>query len=147
MQNTKTICRTLLNLLVAIPLSVVFLSGFSSCAKVKTSRSTPQPDIFVVVEQMPVFPGGDSALMNFITTNIKYPAEAKSKGVQGRVIMRFSVNKDGSIGNITVLKGVNPLLDAESQRVIGLLPKWQPGKQGGKPVNVWYAIPVTFALK
>ena len=104
-------------------------------------------DVFVVVEEMPQFPGGDTALMNFIFRNVQYPKEAKEKGIQGRVIIRFAVSYLGGIEQIGVIKGVDPLLDAEAIRVIKMLPDWKPGKQGGKPVNVWYSIPVTFALK
>jgi TonB family protein len=101
---------------------------------------------FVVVEEMPEFPGGDSLLLKFIAQNTKYPETAKANKIQGRVILRFCVTKDGSVDKITVLKSVDPELDAESVRVAGTLPKFKPGKQGGKVVSVWYMIPITFAL-
>jgi periplasmic protein TonB len=141
--------KTIMNLLIAVPLSAALIIGFISCSGIKKARSGKQApsEIFVVVEEMPIYPGGDSALMSFITKNINYPVQAKQKGIQGRVILRFSVNHDGTVGNAMVLKSADPSLDAEALRIVNLMPKWQPGKQGGKPVNVWYAVPITFALK
>ncbi len=112
-----------------------------------TSVSGSAPvEVFVVVEEMPKFPGGDTALMNFIYRNIQYPKNAKEKKIQGRVILRFCVTSEGNVDQVSVLKGVDPELDAEAVRVIKMLPKWQPGKQGGKAVNVWYSVPVVFKL-
>jgi TonB family protein len=102
---------------------------------------------FVVVEKMPMYPGGDGELLKFIRENTKYPAEAKRDSIQGRVIVRFIVNTLGSTEGCSVLKGVHPLLDAEAIRVVSLLSGFTPGSQGGKPVNVWYMVPITFALK
>jgi TonB family protein len=104
-------------------------------------------EVFVVVEEMPQFPGGDKAMMEFIYKNIVYPEAAKEKNIQGRVVLRFVVKYNGEVGNVQVIKGVDPALDNEAQRVIEDLPAWTPGKQGGKPVNVWYSVPVTFQLK
>lgn len=104
-------------------------------------------EVFVVVEEMPSFPGGDKALMDYINSNINYPEIAKENNIQGRVILRFCVTYKGSVDQVTVLKPVDPALDNEAIRVIKSLPAWKPGKQGGKPVNVWYSVPVTFQLK
>jgi TonB family protein len=102
---------------------------------------------FVVVQEMPMYqPGGDAGLLRFITNNTKYPEEAKSKKIEGRVIIRFIVNTEGKAEGISVLKGVDPLLDAEAVRVVSLLSGFKPGMQGGTPVNVWYMVPVTFKL-
>lgn len=101
---------------------------------------------FVVVEEMPMYPGGDKALLDFIQNNIQYPPVALAQKIEGRVIVRFFVSKLGTTEDVTVLKGVNPLLDAEAIRVVYQLKSWSPGKQGGKPVNVWYMAPVTFTL-
>jgi TonB family protein len=101
---------------------------------------------FVVVEKMPTYPGGDKELIKFINSNIRYPEEAKTGNISGRVILRFVVNTEGKAEAITVLKNVHPLLDAEAVRVISLLSGWTPGMMGGKPVNVWYSVPVTFRL-
>ena len=104
-------------------------------------------EVFVVVEEMPTFPGGETELMKFIYANIQYPEIAKENNIQGRVILRFCVTYKGGVDQVTVLKGVDPALDNEAMRVIKMLPAWKPGKQGGKPVNVWYSVPVTFQLK
>ena len=104
-------------------------------------------EVFVVVEEMPSFPGGDTEMMKFIYDNIKYPEIAKENNIQGRVILRFCVTYKGAVDQISVLKGVDPALDAEAMRVVSLLPAWKPGKQGGKPVNVWYSLPIAFQLK
>ncbi len=104
-------------------------------------------EVFVVVEEMPTFPGGETELMKFIYANIQYPDIAKENNIQGRVILRFCVTYKGGVDQVTILKGVDPALDNEAVRVIKMLPAWKPGKQGGKPVNVWYSVPVTFQLK
>jgi TonB family protein len=115
-------------------------------AEIINREETPS-EVFVVVEQMPDFPGGDNALMRYINSNIIYPETAKENNIQGKVIIRFAVLASGKIGNISVLKAVAPSLDNEALRVIGSLPDWIPGRQGGKAVNVWYSVPVTFQLK
>lgn len=102
---------------------------------------------FVVVEEMPVFPGGDSLLLDFIARNTKYPETAKANKVEGRVILRFCVTEKGSVNKISVISSVDPELDAEAMRVAATLPAFKPGRQGGKDVPVWYMIPITFALK
>ncbi|MCX6325303.1 MAG: energy transducer TonB [Bacteroidia bacterium] len=101
---------------------------------------------FVVVEEMPRFPGGDSALLAYISQNTKYPESAKANNIEGRVIVRFCVTDSGGIDRVSVLKGVDPELDAEAIRVVKSLPKWKPGKQGGKAVPVWYMVPISFGL-
>jgi protein TonB len=104
-------------------------------------------EVFVVVEEMPTFPGGEVELMKFINSNIVYPEIAKENNIQGRVILRFCVTYKGAVDQVQILKPVDPALDNEAIRVIKMLPAWKPGKQGGKPVNVWYSVPVTFQLK
>ena len=103
--------------------------------------------VFVVVEEMPTFPGGDPEMMKFIYANIIYPEIAKENNIQGRVILKFCVTYKGTVDQVTVLKPVDPSLDNEAIRVIKMLPAWKPGKQGGKPVNVWYNVPIIFQLK
>lgn len=95
---------------------------------------------------MPAYPGGQSALFEFLSKNIKYPVQAEAKGIQGRVIATFVVEQDGSISNVAIAKSVDPLLDKESTRLIKNMPKWIPGKQGGKPVRVKYTLPITYRL-
>ena len=100
--------------------------------------------VYDIVEQQPEFPGGPSAMAKWLGDNIKYPAEAAKKGIEGRVIVQFVVGSDGTVGNVNIMRGVDPLLDQEAVRVINAMPKWTPGKQDGKVVAVKYTIPVTF---
>lgn len=100
--------------------------------------------VYDVVEQQPEFPGGTSGMMKWLGDNIKYPAEAAKQGIEGRVIVQFVVGSDGTVGNVKLMRPVNPLLDQEALRVISAMPKWTPGKHDGKPVAVKYTIPVTF---
>lgn len=110
-------------------------------------RNSPDKDVFEVVENMPEFPdGGMPGLMKYLSTNIRYPEAAHKAGTQGRVTVQFVVGKDGSIGNVSILRGVDPALDAEAIRVISGMPKWKPGTQKGEPVNVKYTVPVMFRL-
>ena len=102
--------------------------------------------VFDVVEQMPSFPGGNAALMNYLSQNIKYPVIAEENGIQGRVIVQFVVGKDGHISDVRVAKSVDPSLDKEAVRVVKGMPKWIPGKQNGQAVTVRYTLPVTFRL-
>ncbi|MGD0340749.1 MAG: TonB family protein [Bacteroidales bacterium] len=101
---------------------------------------------FVVVEEMPMFPGGDATLLKFIAENSHYPQSAKTNMITGRVIIRFVVNSEGQAEQATVLRGVDPSLDAEAVRVVNSLPAFSPGKQGGRPVPVYYMVPITFTL-
>ncbi len=104
--------------------------------------------VFVVVESMPEFPGGQQALFKYLSENVKYPVIAQENGIQGRVICQFVVNKDGSIVDVEVVRsGGDPSLDKEAIRVIKSMPKWKPGKQRGKPVRVKYTVPVNFKLQ
>ena len=103
--------------------------------------------VFDVVEQMPSFPGGPSALMQYLSSNIKYPVVAEENGLQGRVVCTFVVERDGSITDVRVIKSVDPSLDKEAVRVVKGMPKWIPGKQNGSAVRVKYTVPVTFRLQ
>lgn len=106
-----------------------------------------EQQIFQVVEEMPEFPGGMAECMKFLAKDIKYPTIAQENGVQGRVIVQFVVNKDGTIVDPVVVRSVDPYLDKEALRVIKAMPKWKPGKQRGKAVRVKYTVPVTFRLQ
>lgn len=109
--------------------------------------NTGDDDIFDVVEEMPVFPGGQTGLMEFIAKNLRYPVKAQKEGIQGRVIARFIVEKDGSVSNLAVARrSVSSELDAEAIRVLSTMPKWTPGKQRGKEVRVKYTVPIAFKL-
>lgn len=103
--------------------------------------------VFDVVEQMPSFPGGPSALMQYLSSNIKYPVVAQENGVQGRVVVSFVVERDGSITDVQVARSVDPSLDREAQRVVRSMPRWIPGKQNGQAVRVKYNVPVAFRLQ
>ena len=106
-----------------------------------------EEQIFQVVEEMPEFPGGMAECLKFLAKNIKYPTIAQENGVQGRVIVQFVVNSDGTIVDPVVMRSVDPYLDKEALRVIKMMPKWKPGKQRGKAVRVKYTVPVTFKLQ
>jgi protein TonB len=103
--------------------------------------------IFVVVEDMPEFPGGELALRKWIASHIEYPVIAAENGIQGKVYVTFVVDKDGSVSNARITRGVDPSLDQEALRVVNSLPKWKPGMQRGKPVRVSYTVPINFQLQ
>lgn len=103
--------------------------------------------VFEVVDEMPSFPGGQSALFDFMAKNIKYPEVAEDNGIQGRVLVTFIVKKDGSLSDVRVAKSVDPSLDKEAVRIIKSMPKWNPGIHRGRYVNVKFTVPVTFRLQ
>jgi TonB family protein len=154
--QTATTIRTLM----AFSMIAIAVNGFSSCGKSKptdpaSANETPTPSeaalrdsVFVNVDEMPVYTGGDTALLNFIARNTIYPEDAKKAGIQGKVVVRLVVEKDGSVSKVAVIKSVSPSLDAEAVRVVGTLPKFEkPGLVKGTPVAVHFMIPITFALK
>lgn len=105
-----------------------------------------QEQIYAVADEMPAFPGGTKALIETIYKNVVYPADARSLGIEGKVVIKFVVNKEGKAVDPTVSKGLYPSIDQSVIDAIKKLPKFEPGKLGGKAVNVWYAVPVTFKL-
>ncbi len=105
-----------------------------------------EQEIFQIVEEMPSYPGGERALLEYVAKNIKYPQIARETGIQGRVFVGFVVEPDGSVSNVKILRGIGGGCDEEAMRVIKSLPKWKPGKQRGKAVRVSYQIPVVFKL-
>lgn len=109
-------------------------------------KAIPDSVVFEVVEKMPDFPGGMNGLIEYLKTNVKYPAEAHKAGIQGRVIVSFVVTKDGSISDAKIIRSVDPNLDKEALRVISAMPKWTPGTQRGQAVNVRFSVPVAFRL-
>lgn len=113
----------------------------------KPKQEEVTEEIFVVVEEQPEFPGGNAAMMKFLGDNIKYPVIAQENGIQGRVITNFVVERDGSITDVQVVRGVDPSLDKEAVRVIQSMPKWKPGKQRGSTVRVRFTLPVVFRLQ
>ena len=112
----------------------------------KSKSKASNDELFMVVEEQPEFPGGTAAMMQFLSENVKYPNIAQENGIQGRVIVNFVVEKDGSISDIQVVRGVDPALDVEAMRVIGTMPKWNPGKQRGQEVRVRFTLPLEFRL-
>ncbi len=121
--------------------------------KAKEVIAEPEPPkheeenkVFDIVEQQPMFPGGPAALMKYLNENAKYPVVAQENGVQGRVTVQFVVEKDGSVSDVHVLRGVDPSLDKEAVRVVKSMPRWTPGKQNGITVRVNYRVPVVFRL-
>ncbi|MFA7492806.1 MAG: energy transducer TonB [Proteiniphilum sp.] len=113
----------------------------------KPKQEEVTEEIFVVVEEQPEFPGGQAAMMKFLSDNIKYPVIAQENGIQGRVICNFVVERDGSITDVQVVRGQDPSLDREAIRVIQQMPRWKPGKQRGSAVRVRFTLPVVFRLQ
>jgi TonB family protein len=177
MSKKPTASLANLKLLIIIPVVTSVLLAFSTCTEQKPlpgetnaeaypppppppppqagekaagqNQATAGKDIepFVVVEQMPYFPGGETALLKFLMENTRYPEEAKIAGTQGKVIVRFSVDEQGKACRESVLKGVSPEIDEEALRVVRMLPRFEPGRQGGKAVPVWYMVPINFTLR
>ena len=120
---------------------------------IKTANQTDNLDktitdeqVFVIVEDMPQFPGGDKALQTWISDHVIYPKIAHEKNIEGRVYIGFVVTKNGNIDRVKIMRGASPSLDAEALRVISAMPTWKPGKQRGKAVSVSYTVPINFAL-
>lgn len=162
MNKAKSPTLTLAKYFLIIPLFFLFITANSVYAaqnedKTVAAHDLPEPppgkkqadidEFFVVVEEPPEFPGGSEAMMKFLAENIRYPVEAQKNGIQGRVICNYVVMKDGSINNVEVIRGVDPLLDAEAIRIIESMPKWKPGKQRDQAVNVLFTLPVVFRLQ
>ena len=114
---------------------------------VETENEPVEDEILVTAEKMPEFPGGYGALLQYLNKNIKYPVVPQEQGIQGRVIIQFVVDKDGTITDPVVVRSVDPYLDKEALRVIKAMPKWKPGIQGARSVRVKYTVPVTFRLQ
>ena len=159
---------SIMKLILVLPVILFLLFAFLSCAAKKkinvvhteVAPPPPPPSIksseskddlsevpYVVVEEMPEFPGGDEALLKYITANTIYPEASKNQKIEGKVILRFCVTATGGVNQISILKGVAPDLDAEAIRVVQTLPAFKPGRQSGRDVSVWYMVPITFALK
>ena len=130
-----------------IIMSLMALFGLTTVSAQKTVVAQKNQKVFDVVEQMPEYPGGIQALFEYLSQNVKYPADAEKQKVEGRVIATFVVETDGSISSIEVVKPAFPSLDAEAIRVLSGMPKWTPGKQSGKEVRVKYTVPINFHLK
>ena len=161
MNKRKTSIRNISLYILSIPLGLILLLGNAVKASsseiintlivesVQDIQQDPKKkaDVFIVVEQMPTYPGGEQAMQEYISNNLKYPVEAQTKGVQGRVLIRFIVGADGNISDTKVIRSVSPETDAEALRVIKSMPKWNPGKHDGKEVPVYFTIPIVYRLK
>ena len=130
-----------------IMMSLMALLGLTTVSAQKTVVAQKNQKVFDVVEVMPEYPGGIQALFEYLSQNVKYPADAETQKVEGRVIATFIVETDGTINNVEVVRPVFPSLDAEALRVLSAMPKWTPGKQSGKEVRVKYTVPISFHLK
>ena len=160
MSQVKSNKLALLKMFFVLPIAVIMVMAFSltftktimaqEVEKKPTNSETnvikADEDIFKVVEQMPGFPGGDKARIKFLIENLKYPEEARKKGIQGRVYVSFVVEKDGSISNIELLRGIGGGCDEEGMRVVSIMPDYEPGLQRGKPVRVRFTLPIKFTL-
>lgn len=118
--------------------------------KITAERSAPKKvfkrKVYDLVDEMPSFPGGLEELYKWIDNNVQYPAVARENGIEGRVILKFIVEKDGSLSDSTVIHSVHPMVDREALRLVGQMPKWNPGKRAGIPVRVRYCLPIKFKL-
>ena len=124
---------------------MLFCLTLAVCSAQAQTTQQEEP-VFDVCEVMPQFPGGMSEMMNYLSTNVRYPKEAQKEKIEGRSVVQFVVETDGSLSSFSVMKSSHPLLDAEALRVIKSMPKWTPGMQGGKCVRVQFALPVSFRL-
>ena len=128
-------------------MSLMAVCCLTTVSAQKTVVAQKNQTVFDVVEQMPEYPGGIAAMLEYLMKNVKYPADAEKQKIEGRVIATFIVETDGTISNIEVVKPMFPSLDAEAVRVLSGMPKWTPGRQNGKEVRVKYTVPISFNLK
>jgi len=116
--------------------------------EIVVEEKKPEPEkIFTAVEQAPKFPGGDAEMYKWLSNHIRYPEQAAQNNIQGRVTVQFVVEKDGSIGEVKVVRGKDPDLDKEAVRVVKSMPKFVPGKMNGQAVRVWFTLPINFKLQ
>lgn len=113
----------------------------------RAQEQVADDQIFDFLEEMPVFPGGEAEMMKWLNKNVQYPTLASENGIQGRVMVGFVVERDGSVSDVKIIRGVDPSLDKEAARVVKAMPKWKPGMQTGKPVRCRFTIPVNFRLR
>jgi TonB family protein len=153
--TTKKTFKSRTKLILVIPLTLLALSLFTlnvqaqkpAAIQDKGAQTGMKEVAYQQVDVMPTFPGGDRALLKFIADSVHYPKDAKAQSIQGKVVARFVVMEDGSVSNVSILQSVSPTIDAESIRVVKMLPKFTPGILKGKAVPVWYMVPITFKLK
>ncbi|GHV29511.1 hypothetical protein FACS1894177_00520 [Bacteroidia bacterium] len=156
MMNKKETSRLgLAKYLLVLPVIAALLI-FNNCDKNTKNTAAPEKEtapvtaseqVFSYVEELPQFPGGDAALQKWLSSNIEYPKIASEQGIQGKVVVRFIIRSDGSVDDVQIVKSLDPACDEEALRVIKMMPKWNPGKENGKAVSVYYNLPVTFKLE
>jgi periplasmic protein TonB len=139
----KTKCETFMRLILAFSFVTVLLLTIST----KVNAQSGDDKILFVAEEMPSFPGGDKALQVSLYKNLRYPEEAYNNNIEGKVLIRFVITKDGTVTDATVLRSADPALDKAALDAVKKLPKFNPGKQKGNPVNVWYTLPIVFNIK
>ena len=128
-------------------LSVLVLLFVANTNATAQNKKAANDKVLEKAEVMPEYPGGEQAMMKFVADNVKYPQDARDKEISGRVLVSFVVEKDGSIGDVKVVKGIGGGCDEEAVRVVNAMPKWKPGMDKGKPVRVSYMMPITFKLQ
>lgn len=126
--------------------TVLVLTLAAICTASYAQSSGTNANESAIVSRMPEFPGGDSAFHKYITDNLKYPEEAKEKGLSVRVFVQFTVNEEGNVENVKIARGIDPALDKEALRVVKSMPKWTPGIQHGRPFKISYTVPVEFKM-
>lgn len=126
-----------------ILLAIWQLTTYNATAQTDTTTTKE----YTVVEEMPQYPGGKSAMVKYISKNLQYPKKAIKAGIEGKVLMKFTISRGGDVTNVSVLKGLSEECDIEAVRVIEAMPQWKPGRQGGKAVNVTYFLPISFKFK
>jgi len=131
-----------------IMLAVVISAGlfFTFSGNANAQETYNGEEVFVVADEMPTFPGETKGLYQALTSNLKYPQSAKDNGIEGKVMIKFIVDKEGAVKNPVIIRSVDPTLDKAALDAVKMLPKFKPGKKGGKPVNVYYSVPITFQL-
>lgn len=130
-------------------LSLMAVFGLMAINAQKTvvSKQTTQDEIFLKVDEMPSFPSNGNGINIYLASNMRYPKDAEKQGIEGRVVVTFVVEKDGSITNVEIIRNAHPSLDKEAKRIIEGMPNWNPGKIDGKPVRTKFTLPITFKLR
>lgn len=137
MMNTPTTILT-------IALAAICSTGYAANNNLAVTDTVQTEEVLTIAQEMPVFPGGDSAMYEYIVNNMAYPEEVREKKLAGKVFVQFVINKNGEVANPRIARGIDPLLDNEIVRVVQNMPKWTPGKNNGEPVNVVKTIPISF---
>lgn len=127
-------------------MAMTFL-GMNAMAQVVETEEITEEEVFSIVEEMPSYPGGAAAVANYIANNLQYPQSAIENGIQGKVFVQFVVEKDGSVSNVKVIRGLSTECDEAAVNVVKSMPKWTPGKQRNQPVRVSYSLPIMFRLQ